>query len=181
MPITEWIDDMHAGLMLDFVATRDIEAGEEVLIDYGEEWEMAWRKHLQSWRPPKGANSYVDAVHRNEQELILRTVGEGHYNEADTRLHCRNIYRTWSGLGDTATGTDDDEDEEEEDDDSEDRKLYPCRVVHRAPDRNGEYVYTAEITKTVVRSKTTEIHVDVVLFGVSRDAFVFVDEPLSRE
>ena len=32
------------GLSLNFVATRDIKPGEEVFIDYGREWEKAWKR-----------------------------------------------------------------------------------------------------------------------------------------
>jgi len=34
---------------LEFVATRDIEPDEEILIDYGEAWEDAWNSHLTDW------------------------------------------------------------------------------------------------------------------------------------
>jgi len=35
----------------DIVATRDLQPGEEVLIDYGQEWEEAWNEHVSSWVP----------------------------------------------------------------------------------------------------------------------------------
>lgn len=40
--------------MLDIVATRDIEVDEEVLIDYGVEWEEAWKSHVEKWESPCG-------------------------------------------------------------------------------------------------------------------------------
>ena len=36
---------------MDVVATRDIQPDEEVFIDYGEEWEVAWGDHVQNWKP----------------------------------------------------------------------------------------------------------------------------------
>jgi len=42
----------YASVVVDFVATRDIAVDEEVLIDYGEEWEEAWNVHVQNWIPP---------------------------------------------------------------------------------------------------------------------------------
>lgn len=39
-------------MVLDIVATRDIGVDEEVLIDYGVEWEEAWKTHLNNWEPP---------------------------------------------------------------------------------------------------------------------------------
>jgi hypothetical protein len=174
MPVAEWVSEMHAGLMLDFVATRDIHEGEEILIDYGEEWEAAWNSHVKSWTPPKRADAYVSAVHRNEQEHVLRTVREGHYDETYTRLHCRDVYRVWSGL-------DVDDPDLDDDDGESDKKLHPCRVILRSDCTADDCIYAAEITEAVVTERTTEIRVKEVLFAIGRDAFVFVDEALERE
>jgi len=38
-------------LNLEVVATREIEADEEILIDYGLEWEVAWERHKARWSP----------------------------------------------------------------------------------------------------------------------------------
>ena len=45
-------DDKHelAGLMFDLVATKDIKKGEEVLIDYGKDWQMAWKEHIERFK-----------------------------------------------------------------------------------------------------------------------------------
>ena len=51
-------DQWTAGLMLEFVATRDIQPGEEVFIDYGEEWQKAWDEHVKQWRPSSKENDY---------------------------------------------------------------------------------------------------------------------------
>jgi hypothetical protein len=184
MPVADWVGDLHSGLVLDFVATRDIEPGEEILVHYGDEWEEAWTKHTELWRPPEGAISYVDAVRRNEQEQVLRTVSEGHYDEKYTRLHCRHPYLAWFGIDDhddEEDDSDDDQDEKKEEDDRTQKKLYPCRVISKEVDSSGEYWYTAELTTTVVQAKQTELQVDGILLRVPRDAFVFVDESLSRE
>ena len=56
----EWLEvspsDMHGpeyekiGLSFDLVATRDIEMGEEVFLDYGPEWDVAWESHVRTYR-----------------------------------------------------------------------------------------------------------------------------------
>ncbi|KAL7533531.1 hypothetical protein ACHAXR_008233, partial [Thalassiosira sp. AJA248-18] len=38
-----------SGLMLEFIALRDIQPGEEVLINYGDEWQQAWEEHVKKW------------------------------------------------------------------------------------------------------------------------------------
>ena len=37
------------GLVWDYVATRDIAAGEELFLDYGSAWDEAWQKHVDEW------------------------------------------------------------------------------------------------------------------------------------
>ncbi|KAL7546368.1 hypothetical protein ACHAWF_009706, partial [Thalassiosira exigua] len=44
-------DQWSSGLMLEFIALRDIQQGEEVLINYGEEWQKAWDEHVKNWKP----------------------------------------------------------------------------------------------------------------------------------
>lgn len=39
-------------LMFEVVATIDIEAGEEIYLDYGSEWELAFEEHKRQWSPP---------------------------------------------------------------------------------------------------------------------------------
>mmetsp|Transcript_6776 Transcript_6776/g.11044 ORF Transcript_6776/g.11044 Transcript_6776/m.11044 type:complete len:673 (+) Transcript_6776:77-2095(+) len=53
-------DQWTAGLMLEFVATRDIQPGEEVFIDYGEEWQKAWDEHVKKWHPTSKESDYND-------------------------------------------------------------------------------------------------------------------------
>mmetsp|Transcript_31169 Transcript_31169/g.65183 ORF Transcript_31169/g.65183 Transcript_31169/m.65183 type:complete len:642 (-) Transcript_31169:136-2061(-) len=37
-------------MMLELVATRNIKKGEEILLDYGDEWEKAWNDHVKNWK-----------------------------------------------------------------------------------------------------------------------------------
>ena len=45
--------------------------GEEVFLDYGIEWEEAWQKHIQSYKPPKPVEGWVTAKAANEKDKIL--------------------------------------------------------------------------------------------------------------
>mmetsp|Transcript_5727 Transcript_5727/g.8727 ORF Transcript_5727/g.8727 Transcript_5727/m.8727 type:complete len:653 (-) Transcript_5727:597-2555(-) len=36
-------------LAMDVISTRDIEKGEEIFLDYGPDWEHAWKKHEEEW------------------------------------------------------------------------------------------------------------------------------------
>jgi hypothetical protein len=49
------------GLSMEIVATRNIVPGEEVLMDYGDEWDEAWKKHVASWKPKEPVLSAKEA------------------------------------------------------------------------------------------------------------------------
>src|SRR3569832_366974 len=98
-PIESWQKAIHVGLMFNFVATRDILPGEEVLIDYGAEWDEAWNRHVANWTPPKGSSNYMASYDLNENpDLIVRTVAEGSYSTSQVEMYCLEIFRVWSGL-----------------------------------------------------------------------------------
>jgi hypothetical protein len=61
------------GLSLEYVALRDIQQGEEVFMDYGDEWQQAWDAHVASWTPPEGASEYM---HSTEWKGPLLTLAE---------------------------------------------------------------------------------------------------------
>lgn len=43
------IDFDFIGVVMEVVATHDINAGDEVFIDYGSEWAAAWEKYMKEW------------------------------------------------------------------------------------------------------------------------------------
>ena len=60
-----WDHINHPGLSFDVIALRDIEEDEEILIDYGIEWETAWREHVTNFDPPR--RGYTPAFEMNQQ------------------------------------------------------------------------------------------------------------------
>jgi hypothetical protein len=64
--ITALESDATAKLAFEIFATRDILPHEELFLDYGEEWESAWERHIGSWEPQEGASDYVPASKLNE-------------------------------------------------------------------------------------------------------------------
>lgn len=59
----EFLDEFGSspGLEFDYVATRDILPGEEIFINYGDEWDEAWKRHVKGWKPEAGSADFVDA------------------------------------------------------------------------------------------------------------------------
>jgi hypothetical protein len=104
---------MHVGdeseqLWIEVVALKPIKAGEEVFLDYGPEWQAAWKSHKERWSTALEPEelAYVPAVSylkdhpndpiptRSEQEraalpanirtaCIFRSTGEAHEERAD--------------------------------------------------------------------------------------------------
>jgi SET domain len=66
-------------LILEFYALRDLVAGEELLLDYGSDWQASWDEHVANWTPPTANNiaaeSYVYPEDMDDTEP-LRTVNE---------------------------------------------------------------------------------------------------------
>ena len=62
-------------LILEVVALRNIEPGEELLLNYGAAWEDAWNAHVAHWAPPPNATQYVYPSDMDET-LPVRTMRE---------------------------------------------------------------------------------------------------------
>jgi hypothetical protein len=69
MTIGEMEEKGGRGLSLEIVATRDIEEGEEVFVDYGVSWESAWAQHVDNWEPPVYENQEWTSAKKLNEEL----------------------------------------------------------------------------------------------------------------
>jgi hypothetical protein len=160
-PISKWGHLYRAGLGFDYVALRDIQKGEEVLVDYGADWQRAWDVHVAHWRPEERLvdvlNRDVHSVIPTEQEWTW-SMGDPNDNKQAVNLWCYNIYREMQGL---KLASDD---------------AYPCKVVLRLG--NDEHaVYTAELVYRKQRvdsdDEMCEEFFDEVLWMLPRDAFAY--------
>ena len=87
-------------LMLELVATRPIKNGEEIYLDYGNEWAKAWKDHVDSWQAEPD-NRHISAEsmnNRKEEYFILRTEKEqqSHPYPADVFTSCYYSYSDYS-------------------------------------------------------------------------------------
>ena len=137
----------NAQLSFDFIATRDIQPGEEIFLDYGEEWQKAWTEHVNNWSPGVKSQGYVSASDLNKdaenQHLVLRTSKEQesdpYPNNVQTLCRYRipsftratDIKTSWSTAHRMA-------------------KLHPCQIRSRSK-LLGEYVYEVRILERVSR------------------------------
>mmetsp|Transcript_6380 Transcript_6380/g.7154 ORF Transcript_6380/g.7154 Transcript_6380/m.7154 type:complete len:618 (-) Transcript_6380:68-1921(-) len=65
-----------SGLVMEYVATRDIMPKEEILLDYGTEWLNAWINHEKAWKPPINAQAYSPSYIMDDIAGLLRTEKE---------------------------------------------------------------------------------------------------------
>jgi len=70
--------ESHAGLIMEVVAVRDIRPDEEVLLNYGDDWDKAWRERVIDWYPTddEELKSYTPASKFNDRVEWLRTERE---------------------------------------------------------------------------------------------------------
>jgi len=114
------------GLSLNFVATRDIQPGEEVFIDYGPEWENAWNKHVKEWAPPPDSENYASAtILQSDSTIPLRTPDEQRTEPYSKNVvfYCHYGYQPGMPEGEYAWM--------DEWGGPDGLTLYPCRIVRR--------------------------------------------------
>jgi len=73
LTVKELLGNKRAGLMLEMVATKDIEFGEEIFLDYGSEWDSAWEAYVENWESPKPGYRPIHALNVME---VLKTETE---------------------------------------------------------------------------------------------------------
>jgi len=142
----EEIGAKQSGLMFDIVATKDIYPDDEVFINYGEEWEHAWRTHVEKWEP--AGIDYVRAEELNlEYQSAVRTLEEQENNPYPSTIETGCFYyrdpQKLQGYY------------EEDlliidmdwyyDGEFEDLNLRPCHILQREEDEVLMYNYTVEI------------------------------------
>lgn len=74
--VGDFAKEKGSRLGMELIALRDIQPGEEIFLDYGNEWEDAWQKHLFTWRPLKSSINYTSADDMNKRTDRLKTVFE---------------------------------------------------------------------------------------------------------
>lgn len=165
MKMLEWrMKDMKAGLMLEVVATRDIEVGEEVTINYGTEWEKAWLMHTENWsisRENIEANPTYAMHVLDMKGDIIRTMKEQQTKPYPSCV--RTACFTWVSNGEFRYAT------------KEFSTLRPCDIIGRVRKKDGTYRYSAKVHETEYFD--SRISDSAVLTDIPREAMSFIVEP----
>jgi hypothetical protein len=165
--VSDFTKEKGARLGMEVIALRDIQPGEEIYLDYGDEWEEAWREHLSTWRPLESSRNYISAHDMNKRKDRFKTVFEeiddpypsnlvlsfreqfdhtGPWKNSKTKGH--DMFHFKDGLSDVTE----------------------CEIL-RYEELDGEIVYAAVLADKNDTSKT------VLIEQLPRDAFEFSDAP----
>jgi hypothetical protein len=76
------LQESSTRLLLELVALRDIEAGEELYMDYGKDWVDAWNSHLQNWEEEINEAVIIQSQQMNahKNHYRLRTLSEQRFD-----------------------------------------------------------------------------------------------------
>ena len=166
-------DNYKTSLAIDYIALQDIEPGQELFLDYGDDFEDAWIEHVENWEPQD--EDYVDAATFNEKhkDAVLRTQAEQKADPYPSNLaimcHSNLQYKAWRDYRD-----------EMEIPWASDETGNDCEILSRKVDENGDTVYKIKLTweekedgEYVEYTKTRD--------GVPRNAITFVNQPYSTD
>jgi hypothetical protein len=98
--VSDLVKQKKRGLSLEIVATRDIHVGEEVFIDYGEDWEAAWEQHVHRFTTSPQDKDHLTIVEANKLFNLLRTREELEKDPMPKNLELTCIY--WMEEGEEA-------------------------------------------------------------------------------
>jgi hypothetical protein len=177
------------GFMMDIVATRDILPNEEILMDYGEAWEKAWKAHVQEWIAPINSNMYSPSYVMDDVAALLRTEKEQSVHPYPPNVFTACFYRYSAREINDGIAKDISQKRNEATAHQwkADRRTFefsnlrPCSILNRdgSEDRNGEKVTYTVIMKNRRGLKPEEVIPNGSLHivnGVPRSAIRFMDK-----
>lgn len=145
----DWLEtnSQNAQLSFDFIATRDIRPGEEIFLDYGNEWQRAWTKHVNDWSPTVGSQGYVSAIDMNkdaeERHFVLRTSKEQESDPYPSNIQTLCRYRV--AQKDKAKKYEPKTETKIWDASHAKAKFQPCEILSKHATRKDEYLYEIRI------------------------------------
>jgi hypothetical protein len=170
--IPEKMENIWAtNLGIDYIATRDIAEGEELFLDYGLDWEEAWRRHVENWEP-KAEETARDWNSMPLWDKPLRTQKEQqnrpypktveircHVNLAEKAL--KEVVTSWERYDRSG---------------DEYRMVYgmPCKILERSFD-NDTYTVDLFLDEFVFASLPADWRANHERMGVPREAIFFID------
>jgi hypothetical protein len=162
-----------SGLLLELVALTDIQEGEEIVVDYGNDWQQAWDNHVKHWE--RSSENYIPSF--NFSLDILRTETELKHDPYPDNLFTSCFYRyraSEHSLGERVTV----DRWKESKDIWELTNLRPCVVLEREDMYYTVTIHNRFSLKADERLPTGQVH---VVTHVPRHAIRFSDKLYTTE
>jgi hypothetical protein len=167
----EMLSTKGSHLALDYVATRDIMKGEELFLDYGDEWEKAWQYHTENW--DNWPDNYLGARAWNDawSDVPIRTAEEAFYDpypsNIQIRCHTEIEEEDWGSISDWGLSD----------------YGYECEIVDRLPDAQGNGFYNVRVRTEATDRWDYEFEGPEILEigGIPRSAIRFFDAPFTSD
>jgi hypothetical protein len=174
----EMESSLSARLGIDYIATKDIQEGEELFLDYGDDFEKGWHDHVRQWSPePDRSKRYLDGRAWNQMfdQFLIRTEREALHDPYPPALQIRCHTEIVNTKGRRKSR----------------REFvwaindygFPCRILNRTFDESlGTHVYEIELTTETVdrwdedEGGETSRHSDI-----PRNAIRFLDLPYTSD
>lgn len=182
MPISR-LHEPSSRLLLELVAIRPIQKGEEIFLDYGTDWVQAWHQHVASWQPPPDdvlRHRSAQDANMDEAHKVLGTVTELQSDPSLENIFTSCYYR-YSMERDPVDPTDKAQVHQWRETQGlreESRNLRPCAVMDRFPREDGEMLYTVRVFNRpgLAPSERVPKGRPFILTGVPRYAIEFSDK-----
>jgi hypothetical protein len=173
------------GLLMEIVAIKDIQEGEEVFIDYGPEWQQAWDAHVTEWEKLKKEGTIpatwptraldLNEEHRNGVKPIA-TISEQASNPYPDNVMIKCFLMIKRPEHEPAV-TDDGTRvrffyEPEKGTVFHSDNLFDCKISERKEESDGSFVYTI-----LWGVEDDEAEGTIIVKNVPHKAIVFVDKP----
>jgi len=193
-------DNVHTSLGFDIVATRYIQADEEIFINYGDDWEHAWKSHVDDGNYPHiwpiraldmNTKSHNNAASGDDNILYTvsereETVQAGGKDPYDDSFFMTACYYATEELGkdDTSPRTVNDfsvyQFPRDQDLSKMIAKLLSCKILERdvvvSNDEDGTKTYSYRV---FFLSEGEDG--GCIVKGLPREAITFVDQPYSSD
>lgn len=163
--LDEFWKETPYGLLLELVALRDIQPGDEIVMNYGSAWQLAWTQHLQSWQPMVD-QSYVYSFEYNDQVNYLSTVQELSTIPYPSNIRTMCYYQYFP---------DTEQPVPYQSTPKLSKNLHPCHVIERNS-TNNTYTVRMESQESPLL-KQTEIPNNHIVHNIPRNAILLDDVP----
>jgi hypothetical protein len=169
----------YLGLLMEVVAIKDIEEGDEIFIDYGSLWQAAWDKHVAEWEKGKGRKRILQkwpirALDLNNQYSNKTFTPKAEYPE-NVEMRCFLIISK-PPEGEPTTNENGDKirhwKKHTHKESIDSSNLFDCSVseVQEEKGEDGDYQYTIEWVSALSGATT-------IVKNVPHKAIVFQDKP----